>query len=131
VTAADLFPLVLLLHRTTAALTIGFFLWRARQSLRDPLFTRQKAMRYSADSIDTVLFLSGLWLLLQGGHEARAELWLQIKFAFLLGYILCGMAAFRFLKELRARLIALVAALLCFAAVVLTALTRGALFGIG
>lgn len=116
--------LIRYLHVGCAVLTLLFFAGRGIAMLRDPNVTGRKWVRRTAESIDTVLFFSGIALIYLTGQNPWQDAWLASKMSALLGYILLGMVAFHWAKSLPLRITAWIAALLVFAYMAAVAMTR-------
>lgn len=85
---------------------------------------RQRWVRIAPHVIDTGLLLSAVLLAWQLGYTPFNSPWLATKIAMLLVYIALGMLAFRFAKTHRMRLLAWLAAQLCFIYIVAIAMTH-------
>lgn len=85
---------------------------------------RQRWVRIAPHVIDTGLLLSAVLLAWQLGYTPFNSPWLATKIAMLLVYIALGMLAFRFAKTQRMRLLAWLAAQLCFIYIVAIAMTH-------
>lgn len=115
------------LHLATVTLTALLFLLRGIWFFSDSPLGRARWVRVVPHVNDTLLLLSGVGLVLLTRQFPHEQLWLAAKLAGMLLYILLGMAAFRFARMRRTRILAWLLAMLVFAAIVATALTRGAI----
>lgn len=92
--------------------------------IHDASFTGRRWVRRVAESIDTVLLLSGITLVWLTGQLPWQHAWLGAKLMLLLLYILLGMVAFHWGRSRMVKMAAWVAAMMTYAAMVLVAVTR-------
>lgn len=118
-------------HMTFAAVTIAGFLLRAYWHFGDSPMRHHPVTRVVPHILDTLFFASGVWLAVILNLNLLQHPWLLAKFVGLLGYIGCGMIAFRFGRSQKVRVIAFVAAVAAFAYVVGTALSKSPLCWLG
>jgi len=116
--------LVKLVHIGCVALSGLFFFSRGVVMVRSPEFTSKVWVKRGAESIDTVLLLSGVTLVWITGQMPWHEMWLAAKLGMLLLYILLGMVAFHWGKTAIVRFSAWLIALLTFAMIIWIAVTR-------
>ena len=114
--------LVKLVHIACVVLSGLFFFSRGAVMIRSPQFTTKVWVKRGAESIDTVLLLSGISLVWITGQMPWQEMWLATKLGLLLIYILLGMLAFHWGKTAIVRFSAWLMALAVFAMIVLIAL---------
>lgn len=113
-----------LVHQSSVLLSItGFGARGALMLLRSPLL-RRRWMRTWPHVIDTVLLGSGVWMAVNLRLHPGDHPWLTAKIVALLAYIGLGFIALRLGRTYVRRSVALVAALLCFAYMLLVATTR-------
>jgi len=98
------------------------FTARIAISVFKPLLLQNKVIKIAPHIIDTILLLSGITLVLQGNWLDGDYGWILSKFILLLGYIGFGVMAMRF-KGIK-RWIAFIAAVTCFIAIFITAITK-------
>ena len=116
--------LVKLVHIGCVVLSGLFFFSRGAVMIRSPQFTTKVWVKRSAESIDTVLLLSGISLVWITGQMPWQEMWLATKLGLLLLYILLGMVAFHWGKTVIVRFSAWLMALLTFVMMISVAMTR-------
>lgn len=116
--------LVKLVHVGCVVLSGLFFFSRGVVMIRSPEFTSKMWVKRAAESIDTVLLLSGITLVWITGQMPWQEMWLATKLGLLLLYILLGMVAFHWGKTVIVRFSAWLIALLTFAMIIGIAVTR-------
>jgi len=114
--------LVKLVHIACVVLSGLFFFSRGAVMIRSPQFTTKVWVKRGAESIDTVLLLSGISLVWITGQMPWQEMRLATKLGLLLIYILLGMLAFHWGKTAIVRFSAWLMALAVFAMIVLIAL---------
>lgn len=113
-----------LVHQSSVLLSItGFAARGALMLLRSPLLTR-RWMRTWPHVIDTVLLGSGVWMAVNLRLHPGDNPWLAAKIVALAAYIGLGFIALRLGRTYARRSVALVAALLCFAYMLLVATSR-------
>jgi uncharacterized membrane protein SirB2 len=113
-----------LIHQTAVALSISGFVLRAVASLSGAAWVRGRLARTLPHGVDSVLLASALgllWLLRLNPVHAP---WLLAKIGALLLYIVLGMLALRTELPLRVRVLAMAAAVVCFAQIVAMALSK-------
>jgi uncharacterized membrane protein SirB2 len=116
--------LVKLVHIGCVVLSGLFFFSRGAVMIRSPQFTTKVWVKRSAESIDTVLLLSGISLVWITGQMPWQEMWLATKLGLLLIYILLGMVAFHWGKTAIVRFSVWLMALLTFVMMISVAMTR-------
>jgi uncharacterized membrane protein SirB2 len=110
----EFYPWIKLVHYSAALCSGAFFTLRALALLSGMHWPRAAPIRYLSYSIDSVLLTAALMLLTILPSALFANGWLWVKIAFVLAYILLGIAAFRPQRANNTRAILLGAALLCF-----------------
>ncbi len=113
-----------LLHQLAALISISGFLLRGGLMLADSTLLRQRWMRTWPHFIDTLLLLSGLWMACNLQLHPGNSHWLAAKLIALLVYIALGFFALRLGKTRRIRMMAFAGAIVCFAYIVMVAITR-------
>lgn len=111
-------------HVSCALVSIALFFTRGIWLFHHPGRLKSTWVRVVPHVVDSLLLLSAVGLVMVTNQYPGDLIWLNVKIACLLLYIALGMAAFRFLKERRAKLIAWVLALSTFAYIVLVAVKR-------
>ncbi|MCP5305798.1 MAG: SirB2 family protein [Chromatiaceae bacterium] len=112
------------IHQTCALLSIVGFAWRGGLMLAGSSMLTHRWMRRWPHLIDTLLLLSGVWMVFDLHLHPGNSPWLAAKLAALLIYIALGFVALRLGKTYRVRAAAFVAAISCFAFIVAVAVTR-------
>lgn len=112
------------LHQALAALTISGFVLRAWWMLRSSPLLQHRITRIAPHVIDTLFLATGIALILQLNLQVLQNHWLLAKFAGLILYVALGAVALRYGRNRRIRLAAFLAALLAFAYVVNTAVSK-------
>lgn len=116
--------LLKLVHQGTVALSFAGFALRGGLMLGDSPLLMRRWMRTWPHLIDTLLLVSGIWMAVNLHLNPIEHPWLSAKLIALLIYIGLGFIALRLGRTRRQRILALLGALLCFAYVVMVALTR-------
>jgi len=115
---------VILIHVSAVLLSILFFFGRGVMMFRNPSFVSRRGVKRVAESVDTVLFISGValaWLTQQlPWHDA----WLGTKLLLLLLYILLGMVAFHWGRGRVVKTVSWMAAVAVYIIMLLIALTK-------
>jgi len=111
-------------HVGCALLTLCFFAWRGVMQFRDPAFTGRLWVRRTAESVDTLLFVTGVTLVWMTGQLPWQEMWLAAKLVALLGYILLGMVAFHWSNSRAVKMVSWIAAMVTYVFMVSVALSR-------
>ena len=115
-----------LVHQGAVTLSIGGFVARGLGSLGGAAWVRARAARTLPHIVDTVLLGSAIGLAWMLQLTPLHTPWLAAKIIGLLAYIGLGMVALRPQRPPALRAAAWVAALLCFAQIVATAITKQA-----
>lgn len=113
-----------LIHQGAVALSITGFFARGAGALAGAAWARGRVARTLPHIVDTVLLLSAIalaWMLRLNPMDTP---WLAAKIAGLLAYIGLGMVALKPGRPLALRAAAWIAALLCFAQIVATAISK-------
>lgn len=92
-----------LLHPALAAVAMLGFAGRLWLAEHKPEILRRKWLRIAPHVLDTLLLLSGIGLVWQGGWLNRDYRWLLLKLVFILAYIATGMLAMRMQGQFRRR----------------------------
>ncbi|NMF88946.1 SirB2 family protein [Aromatoleum petrolei] len=112
------------LHILCAILSIsGFLLQGVWMMLRSPLVDH-RVTRTLPHVIDTVFLGSAITLATMSGQYPLVAPWVTAKVVALVGYILLGATALRWGRNMRVRVMALLAALLVFSWIVSVALSK-------
>lgn len=119
-----LYPTLLWAHRLLVGLSLCLFALRGLGALWQQDWIMRRGVRSASVAIDSLLLTAGisLWVLLR--HNPLYESWLSTKLALLLPYMVLGSFALKRARSRGARLVFLLAALLCAAAMVTIARTR-------
>lgn len=111
-------------HISCVVLSGLFFFSRGVVMIREPQFVGRIWVRRVAESIDTILLISGITLAWLSGQLPWQESWLAVKLMTLLIYILLGMAAFHWGKGRAVQFMAWMAAMTTYLYMVLVAVNR-------
>lgn len=115
------------LHIALALLSLSGFILRGMWMLRGSALLQRRAARIMPHIVDTLLLLSGLFMLIRYHIYPTQQPWLAAKLSVLLVYIVLGSIALKRGASLRLRAIALALALFAFAYMLAAALTHRAL----
>lgn len=116
-----------LLHQGSVALSIAGFCARGAGALSGAGWVRGRAARTLPHLVDTVLLASAITLAWMLRLNPLVTPWLAAKIVGLLAYIVLGMVALKPTRPRGVRIVACAAALLVFAQIVATALTKNPL----
>ncbi|MBW6392690.1 SirB2 family protein [Billgrantia antri] len=122
------YALIKHLHMTTAVLSIAFFLVRAWWSVREVTLLQRRWVRVLPHVNDTLLLVLGLTLMTMLSMWPHQHPWLAAKLLALFGYILLGTVAIKRGRTPKTRGLAALAAIVVFAYMLGTAVTKDALF---
>lgn len=117
--------MIKLVHITFVLLSISSFVGRVILSEVHPTLMKQKIFKILPHIIDTVLLISGISLVFQGGWLSMQYGWIVAKIIALVGYIFLGVIVMR--NGGKVRWLAFAGALLCYVYIVLVAVTKNAL----
>jgi len=112
------------LHMTSAALSGLLFFVRGIWMLRESPLLHRRWINMSSYVIDTVLLGSALTMVFWSAQYPFVLEWLTVKVLAVLAYIVAGAIALKRGKTKRIRTVAFIVAILLFAFIVKTALTR-------
>ncbi len=112
------------LHMTLAALTFVSFTLRGAGMLREAPWRRQRWVRVLPHVVDTLLFATGLALMIAIRQYPGAVPWITAKLVAVLVYIGLGMVALRFGRSRPVRAGAWIAALVVFGYIYAVAVAR-------
>lgn len=116
-----------LIHISCVILSLSGFTLRGALVLADSPLLWRPWVRILPHFIDTLLLASGLWMAVLIDQYPGTSPWLSAKLIGLLVYIALGLVALRLGRTKAIRALALLAALACFAYIVLVAITRNPL----
>ena len=102
---------------------IGFIV-RGYWMLNNPSLLHRRLVRILPHVVDTVLLISGVWLVLLLGLSPLHQSWLLVKLLLLCVYIFLGMIALRRGRSKTSRIIAGLGAVLVFGVMLVTAITK-------
>jgi uncharacterized membrane protein SirB2 len=114
------------IHLAFVALSLFSFVGRVALSEFKPEMLMQKIYNIAPHVINTILLLSGIVLVFQGGWLSGEHGWLIGKLIGLLGYIALGIVTLH--NQGTARWLAFAGALACFAYIGMAAVTKDAWF---
>jgi len=112
------------LHLGSVILSISGFTARGMLMLLDSPLIWNRWVRTLPHIVDTLLLLSGLWMAVLINQHPGSSGWLTAKLAALLAYIGLGFIALRLGRTKSIRVAAFIGALLCFAYMVLVAISK-------
>lgn len=125
------YALLKMIHVSSVILSYLLFFLRGVWLIRDSANLRQRWVKILPHIIDTVLLTSAVFLAMVIQQNPLQDSWLTAKVAGLLLYIALGMVAIRFGKTRRTKIIAWVAAQCVFIYIVLVAVTKSPVLGLG
>jgi uncharacterized membrane protein SirB2 len=118
---------ILIVHVSTALLSISGFIFRGILRFRGSDLVNRKWLKIAPHIVDTVLIISAIILLIQSGLNLLTTPWLMAKIIALIIYIALGLIAFRFGKTRTVRLLAWCEAILVFGYILSVAVTKNPL----
>lgn len=125
------YALLKMIHVSSVILSYSLFLLRGVWLIQDSTNLRQRWIKILPHIIDTVLLTSAVFLAMTIQQNPLQDSWLTAKVAGLLLYIALGMVAMRLGKTRRTKIIAWVAAQCVFIYIVLVAITKSPVLGLG
>ncbi|MXS81738.1 SirB2 family protein [Nitrosomonas oligotropha] len=125
------YALLKMIHVSSVILSYSLFFLRGVWLIRDSTNLRQRWVKILPHIVDTVLLTSAVFLAMTIQQNPLQDSWLTAKVAGLLLYIALGMVAIRFGKTRRTKIIAWVAAQCVFIYIVLVAVTKSPVLGLG
>lgn len=125
------YALLKMIHVSSVILSYSLFFLRGIWLIRDSTNLRQRWVKILPHIIDTVLLTSAVFLAMAIQQNPLQDSWLTAKVAGLLLYIALGMVAIRFGKTRRTKIIAWVGAQCVFIYIVLVAVTKSPVLGLG
>lgn len=125
------YALLKMVHVGSVILSFSLFFLRGIWLIQDSENLRQRWVKILPHINDTVLLASAILLAIAIQQNPLEHAWLTAKISGLLVYIGLGMVAMRFGKTRKTRITAWVAALFLFAYIVLVALTKSPVLGVG
>ena len=125
------YALLKMIHVSSVILSYSLFLLRGVWLIQDSTNLRQRCIKILPHIIDTVLLTSAVFLAITIQQNPLQDSWLTAKVAGLLLYIALGMVAMHFGKTRRTKIIAWVAAQCVFIYIVLVAITKSPVLGLG
>lgn len=118
--------MIKIIHLTFIILSISSFIGRIILSQTHPSILKQRALKIAPHVIDSLLLLSGITLVIQGGWLSSDFGWIIAKIIALIGYIILGVFVMR--KRGPLRWIAFLGAMTCFIYIGIVAVTKNAFF---
>jgi uncharacterized membrane protein SirB2 len=115
---------VKLIHISSVVLSALFFFSRGVVMIGNPAFVGRRWVKRTAESIDTVLLLSGVGLVWLTGQMPWQEAWLGAKLGALLLYIVMGMVAFHWGKSRTIKIAFWIGAVMVYLYMISVALNR-------
>ena len=125
------YALLKMVHVSSVILSFSLFFLRGIWLIQDSANLRQRWVKILPHVIDTALLASAIFLAMTIQQNPLEHGWLTAKVSGLLLYIGLGMVAMRFGKTRRIRIIAWASAQCVFVYIVLVALTKNPVLGIG
>jgi uncharacterized membrane protein SirB2 len=112
------------LHMTFAILSITGFIIRGVWMMRSSPLREHRLTKIAPHVVDTLFLVTGIAMVINLQLAVLDNDWLLAKFAGLIVYIVLGAIALRRGRTLRIRMLAFAGALLAFAYIVNTAITK-------
>lgn len=125
------YALLKMIHISSVILSYSLFFLRGIWLMRDSASLRQRWVKVLPHVIDTVLLTSAVLLAITIQQNPLQNAWLTAKVGGLLLYIGLGMVAMRFGKTRQVKIAAWIAAQCVFVYIVLVAITKSPVLGIG
>lgn len=125
------YALLKMVHVGSVILSFSLFFLRGIWLIQDSENLRQRWVKILPHINDTVLLASAILLAIAIQQNPLEHAWLTAKISGLLVFIGLGMVAMRFGKTRKTRIAAWAAALFVFAYIVLVALTKSPVLGVG
>ena len=125
------YALLKMVHVGSVILSFSLFFLRGIWLIQDSENLRQRWVKILPHINDTVLLASAILLAIAIQQNPLEHAWLTAKISGLLVYIGLGMVAMRFGKTRKTRIAAWAAALFVFAYIVLVALIKSQVLGVG
>lgn len=125
------YALLKMIHVSSVILSYSLFFLRGIWLMRDSGSLRQRWVKVLPHVIDTVLLTSAVLLAITIQQNPLQNAWLTAKVGGLLLYIGLGMVAMRFGKTRQVKIAAWIAAQCVFVYIVLVAITKSPVLGIG
>lgn len=125
------YALLKMIHVSSVILSYSLFFLRGIWLMRDSGSLRQRWVKVLPHVIDTVLLTSAVLLAITIQQNPLQNAWLTAKVGGLLLYIGLGMVAMRFGKTRQVKIVAWIAAQCVFVYIVLVAITKSPVLGIG
>jgi len=119
--------MIKLIHFTFILTSVISFSARFVLSFFKPEMLQNKFIKIAPHVIDTVLLISGVALVLQGGWLEGEFGWIVSKLTLLAGYIIFGVIAMR-VKNKGTRWVGFLAAMLCYVGIFIIAITKNGFF---
>ncbi len=110
-----------LLHICCVVLTLTLFSVRVIWKFFFPHLLQQRWVKILPHTIDTILFISGIALVVLIQQYPFVHDWITIKFFVVLTYIICGALVLKYAKTFFSRIIALIIAILSAIYIILLA----------
>ncbi|WP_298633971.1 SirB2 family protein [uncultured Umboniibacter sp.] len=117
-------------HLLFAVISISLFIFRAALKFRGSSMLEKKVLKISPHVNDTLLLASGITLAVLAGFSPMAQPWLATKIVLLIVYIGLGTIVIKREMSNSARAAVFVAALVCFAAIGSSAVSKAGPFGL-
>jgi len=118
--------MIKIFHLTLILLSVFSFVGRVILSETHPSMLKQKSLKIVPHIIDSLLLVSGISLVFQGGWLATDYGWIIAKIVALLGYIGLGVVVMR--NRGTIRWLAFAGAMACFFYIGIVAVTKNAFF---
>ncbi|PXX16037.1 putative membrane protein SirB2 [Nitrosomonas ureae] len=125
------YALLKMIHVGSVILSFSLFFFRGIWLIQDSQNLHQRWVKILPHINDTVLLISAILLAIAIQQNPQEHAWLAAKVSGLLVYIGLGMVAMRFGKTRKVRITSWIAALCVFVYIVLVALTKSPVLGIG
>lgn len=112
------YEMIKLIHMSAALITISGLLLRGYWSISDSPQLTYRLTKILPHLIDTILFLTGLMLLIQMRYYPLYHAWMTLKLILVLVYILNGFYLLKWAKTRRSKIWGMIMAFLLFGAIV-------------
>lgn len=119
--------MIKLIHMITAVISICGFIYRGVLMIRQSPKLQQRWIKITPHINDTILLVSALMLAYQIQQYPFVVNWLSAKVIALILYIVLGLVAFRFARNMYWKITAWILAQVVFLYIVAVAMTRNAL----
>lgn len=121
-----LISVIKIFHLGAAAISISGFIARFLLRLTASAYSQKRWLKIAPHIVDTILFVSGILLVINTHWNPLTHAWLGAKLLALLAYIIFGLFALRFTQQKKYMLLSFLLALASFAYIIAAALSKNA-----